>query len=173
MDTMFVCTNQWLYTRYSFILFPSNHLFEKNLSNHSFEENPHYFNDNHSFKKKTQYFNHNHSFEKNPHYFNEAKVGTINFIHILKILNWRLVCIFHFILFCHGLGCMLMLGCYDLGIVHVRMPWPLAACPRWFVMANVACTCICHGFWLRAHVGLPWPKQRAHKHAYGHAGMSK
>ena len=87
MDTMFVCTSQWLYTWYSFILFPSNHLFEKSPSNHSLKENPHYFNDNHSFKKKTQYFNHNHSFEKNPHYFNEAKVGTINFIHILKILN--------------------------------------------------------------------------------------
>ena len=37
--------------------------------------------------KSCSYFNNNHTFEKNPHYFNEAKVGTINFIHILKNLN--------------------------------------------------------------------------------------
>ena len=32
-------------------------------------------------------------------------------------------------------ACMPMLGCYGLGIVHVCMPWPLAACPCWFAMA--------------------------------------
>lgn len=153
---MWICTSQWLYTWYSFILFPSNHSFEKDPFNYSFEKNLHYFNDNHSFKKKTHYFNDNHSFEKNPHYFNEAELGTINFIHILKNINWRLVCIFDFILFCHGLGCMPILGCYGLGImhkhamafgcmptlgchglgsVHGRMPWLLAVCPCWIAMA--------------------------------------
>ena len=87
MDTMFICTSQWLYTWYRFILFPYNHSFEKDPLNYLFEKNLHYFNDNHSFKKSTHYFNDNHSFEKNPHYFNEAELWTINFINILKNIN--------------------------------------------------------------------------------------